>query len=49
MTQITIKCLCDKKELLKGELKGEGSLICPKCYREYKRIYNQKTHNYEFK
>lgn len=45
MAKITIKCLCSK--LLKGELKGEGSLICPKCFREYKRIYNQKTHNYE--
>lgn len=44
---ITIRCLCGK--LLKGKLKGEGTLTCPKCFRQYKRTYNSKIENYEFK
>lgn len=43
---IYITCLCGK--VLKKDLKGEGVILCKRCYRSYTRWFNPKTDSYEF-
>ncbi len=45
MTRVVVNCLCG--HLFTEDIKGEGKIVCKKCYRVWVRHYNPKDETYE--